>query len=347
MNRLVISVVAVLSLTTLTACGSSAGKTGADTGHISASPTPIIRNFLTGVEGINGPILAVKVDDTSQAHPQIGLQYADVIYVEQVEGGLTRLAAIFSQNFPEIIGPVRSARISDIDILAQYGRVGFAFSGAQSKFYPMINAANLVNLSADRNSANIYYRDSTRYAPTNLILRPRLLMEKALNQDHSTIDTVKPIGFTFGSPAAVGKPITSMKIKWPASTYAAVWSASESRWLLSHDGKPDLASTGENLGSPTIIIQKVTITPSQYHDRHGGVTPFSNTVGTGTAYLLQEGKVIPITWNRPTATGGTIWNLADGTPATLVPGQIWIMLSDQTPIFTYPVTPSASASSSK
>ena len=70
MNRLVISVVAVLSLTTLTACGSSAGKTGADTGHISASPTPIIRNFLTGVEGINGPILAVKVDDTSQAHPQ-------------------------------------------------------------------------------------------------------------------------------------------------------------------------------------------------------------------------------------------------------------------------------------
>ena len=347
MKQILISVVAVLSLTTLTACGSTSGNNGTNTQHISASPTPIVRNFLTGVQGINNPILAVKVDDTNQAHPQIGLQYADVIYVEQVEGGLTRIAAIYSQNLPEIIGPVRSARISDIDILAQYGRVGFAFSGAQSKFYPKINAANLVNLSADRNSANIYYRDSTRNAPTNLILKPGLLMEKALNQDHSIIDTVKPIGFTFGALAPVGKPIISMKIKWPASTYGALWSASESRWLLSHDGKPDLASTGENLGSPTIIIQKVLITPSQYHDRHGGITPFSNTVGTGTAYLLREGRVIPITWNRPTATSGTVWNLADGTPARLVPGQIWIMLSDQTPIFTYPVTPSASASASK
>lgn len=347
MKRLVISIAAVLSITTLSACGSSSGNNGTNAGQISATPTPIIKNYLTGLQGINGPILAVKVDDTSQAHPQIGLQSADVIYVEQVEGGLTRLAAIYSQNLPDLIGPVRSARISDIEILAQYGRVGFAFSGAQSKFYPKINSANLVNLSADRNSAKIYFRDSTRFAPTNLILRPRALMEQSLNQDHSSIDTVKPIGFTFGALGTVGKPITSMKIKWPASTYGAIWSASESRWLLSHDGKPDLASTGENLGSPTIIIQKVSITPSEYHDRHGGVTPFSNTVGTGSAYLLREGYVIPITWSRPTATSGTVWNLPDGTLAQLVPGQIWIMLTDQTPIFTYPVIPSASTSASK
>ena len=80
------------------------------------------------------------------AHPQIGLEDADVVYIEQVEGGLTRLAAVFSSTIPVRIGPVRSARISDIDILSQYGRVAFAYSGAQRKLLPVITAANLQDL---------------------------------------------------------------------------------------------------------------------------------------------------------------------------------------------------------
>jgi len=117
-------------------------------------------NILTGLQGSNGPVLAVKIDDTAQAHPQIGLSQADVIYIEQVEGGLTRLATIFStpERLPPLIGPVRSARISDIDILAQYGHVAFAFSGAQTKLFPVINAANLENLGAEREPATLYSR---------------------------------------------------------------------------------------------------------------------------------------------------------------------------------------------
>ena len=95
-------------------------------------PTPSIQtNVLTGLPGINGPVLFVKIDDTKAAHPQIGLDSADVVYIEQVEGGLTRIAAVFSNKLPAEIGPVRSARISDIDLMANYGRVGMAFSGAQ------------------------------------------------------------------------------------------------------------------------------------------------------------------------------------------------------------------------
>lgn len=76
----------------------------------------------------------VKIDDTPPAHPQAGLEDADVVYIEQVEGGLTRLAAVFSSNIPTVIGPVRSARISDIEILKQFGRVAFAYSGAQKNY---------------------------------------------------------------------------------------------------------------------------------------------------------------------------------------------------------------------
>ena len=143
------------------------------------SDEKIERNFLNGLPGVNEQILVVKIDDTRAAHPQIGLEYADVVYVEQVEGGLTRLAAVYSSQLPPLIGPVRSARISDLELLAQYGRVGFAYSGAQKKMRPVIAAANLENLSAERNPPSIYGKDPERPGPVNMVLKPDLLLERA------------------------------------------------------------------------------------------------------------------------------------------------------------------------
>ena len=98
------------------------------------SPTAEVeRNVYTNLPGANGRIFAVKFDDTNQAHPQQGVESADIVYITQVEAGLTRLMGIYSSNYPEILGPIRSARISDLEILAQFGKVGFLYSGAQSK----------------------------------------------------------------------------------------------------------------------------------------------------------------------------------------------------------------------
>ena len=334
-------VIALTTITVLTSCsshkttGGNSSSSGSDQGE---------RNLLTNLEGGNGPVLVVKIDDTSPAHPQIGLNKADVIYIEQVEGGLSRIAAIFSDptRLPDQIGPVRSARISDLDILAQYGHIGFAFSGAQTKFYPMIDAANLTNLSADHIPAPIYTRDTTRYAPTNLILHPRDLLAKAV-ADGKQVDTVKSIGFTFGNRPDGGVPITSVAFSWPAAKYVATWSKSLGQWIYKFDGQPDLAADGSRLGSPTLIIQKVAITDSQFKDRHGGVTPFSATVGSGTGYLLREGEAIPILWNRPSAEVGTTWTTSDGKPANMGNGQIWIALVGSDPVFKYPVSATESA----
>ena len=327
------------SLLVLTGCSSNSHSSNSGPGNKSET-----RNVLTNLVGENGPVLAVKIDDTEPAHPQIGLNKADIVYIEQVEGGLSRIAAIFSDptRLPDLIGPVRSARISDLDILAQYGHVGFAFSGAQSKFYPMINAANLTNLSADRNPATIYSRDTTRFAPTNLMLHPHELLSSATEQQKQ-IDTVKGIGFTFGPLPSGGVPITSVSFHWPASHYSASWSKSLGQWLLKYNGKPDLAADGSHLGSPTLIIQNVSITDSQFKDRHGGVTPFSQTVGSGTAFLLREGVAIPVLWNRASAEAGTTWTTPDGKPANVGTGQIWIALTDNPPVFTYPVSATTSA----
>jgi hypothetical protein len=222
-----------------------------------------------------------------------------------------------------------------MDILAQYGHVAFAFSGAQTKLYPVIDAANLENLGAEKEPSTLYSRDETRVMPTNLILHPQLLLDKAKSEGKN-IAQAKSMGWKFGSLPAGGKSIESVSLKWPASRYGATWSASEKRWLLSYLGAPDLDSDGKQLGSPTLIIQKVSITPSEYHDKVGGITPFSNTVGSGTAYLLRDGQAIPIYWNRASADVATTWTLKDGSNANFAPGQVWIALTDTEPTFTYP-----------
>ena len=313
-------------------------------------PKKVEHNVLTNLPGKNGPVLAVKIDDTPQAHPQIGLENADVIYIEQVEGGLTRLAAIFSNVIPRSIGPIRSARISDIDILAQYGHVGFAFSGAQKKMLPVLAAANLENIGAERNPPTIYSRDPSRSEPTNMFLDANALLQKTIETEKKNIGIVKSVGWQFGSApttATLSKNILGVAIHWPASRYEVKWSSTEKRWLIFYAGKPDLDGNGKQLGSANFVIQIVPITDSIYHDKVGGITPFSNTVGTGTGYLLRDGKAFAIKWQRPVATAGTIWTLTDGSAAKFADGQVWIALTDHDPAFEFPpviaATPSPSS----
>ncbi len=310
-----------------------------------STPAVVEHNLMSGRVGGNGPILVTKIDDTGPAHPQIGLDSADIVYIEEVEGGLTRLAALFSSVIPDRVGPVRSARISDIDLLAQFGRVAFTYSGAQSKMLPVISAANLLDLGAQHESPEIYTRDSARTAPVNMILQAKLLMSKLASQNAS-IDSSKSPGWTFGNAPAGGSPVISVKMKWPANSYSAGWSATDSRWLLNHSDLPDLADDGKQLGPTTLVIQMVSITPSIYHDKVGGVTPFSATVGSGSGYILRDGKSFAGTWSRPSSDSPTKWTLADGTPIAFAPGQIWVALTDTPPVFTRPA-PSASPSPTK
>jgi hypothetical protein len=325
-----LALVAPTLILSMSGCGLSSQKNSSDL------TKPESLNLLTNLPGGNGPVLAVKIDDTPAAHPQLNLEKADVLYIEQVEGGLSRIAALFTNptTLPEEVGPVRSARISDLDILAQYGHVGFAFSGAQKLFYPKIDAANLENLSADHEPQAIYSRDVNRQAPTDLILHPKLLLKKSISDEKRLIDLAKNPGWSFGAVPTGGIGIHDVTFSWPASKYSAFWSSKEKRWLLTYNGSPDLSASGMQLGSPTLIIQKVVITPSIYHDKVGGVTPFSQTVGSGTAYLLRDGKAYPIFWNRVSADKPTTWTLKDGSPANFVSGQIWIALTDSEPKFT-------------
>ena len=295
-------------------------------------------NSLSGREGSDGEILVVKIDDTTAARPQIGLDRADIVYIEQVEGGLTRLAAVFSSEIPRLIGPIRSARISDIEILAQYGRVVFAYSGAQSKLLPVIGAANLNDYGAQRQSPTIYTRDESRTAPTNMVLRADLLLEK-VRSDGREIATSRSVGWEFGNLPDGGISIIDAKLIWPAASYELKWSAEEERWLVFNNGIPNMSASGIQHGPTTFLIQLVEIVPSEYGDKLGGVTPLSKTVGSGTGFVLRDGKYFPATWSRPDELSGTVWTALDGSELPFARGQVWIALTEKNPQFTLDSAP--------
>ena len=308
------------------------------TGNTDLPKLPLVKepakNFFTGLAGENKQILVVKIDDTNAAHPQIGVESADVVYVEQVEGGLTRLAAIYTSKLPPLIGPIRSARISDIELLAQFGRVGFAYSGAQSKMRPVIAAANLENLSAERNPPSIYGKDPDRPGPVDMILKPDLLLERANANPKIRIETATASVFPFGD-APKGETNTAVaKVKWPSAKYELRWDSTNEKWLIYFNEKPNMAANGEHLYADTAIIQIVSITPSIYGDKFGEITPFSKTTGSGKAVMLRDGFSYQISWQRNLETDLTTWMSEDGGVANFKPGRTWIFLTDKAPVLT-------------
>jgi hypothetical protein len=292
-------------------------------------------NFLSGLPGTNGPLLAVKIDDTKEAHPQVGIGEADLVYVEQVESGLTRLLALYSSNYPEKIGPVRSARISDIDLLAQYGRVAFAYSGSQTKMRPVLAEANLNNLSAERNPPSIFSRDETRTAPVNMMLDPNKLLEQATSKLQMNLISLQSSPWQFGEISRLALPVQDARVKFPNARYQITWDSTNGCWQLAQNGTTETNSLGKDVCIDNAIIQVVEITPSIYGDKFGGITPLSKTVGSGSAVLLRDGKYLNIYWQRDTPTYYTKWIDKGGEVMKIKAGKTWIFLTSTAPTLTF------------
>jgi hypothetical protein len=159
-----------------------------------------------------GPVLAVKIDNIAQARPQTGLTSVDIVYVLPVEGGLSRFLAVFSSHLPPVIGPVRSAREDDLELVRQFGRPAFAYSGATPHLLPFIHRARVVDLYAGLTSG--YYRSPSRVAPHNLYAHPAQLIAEA----HGA-STAHDIGFRFGPVPAGGQAAASRSVTYPAASF--------------------------------------------------------------------------------------------------------------------------------
>ncbi|WP_367319561.1 DUF3048 domain-containing protein [Streptomyces sp. HUAS ZL42] len=267
-----------------------------------------------------GSVLAVKIDNASAARPQTGLNSADVVYTEQVEGGLSRLMAVYATKLPKTVGPVRSARESDLELLRQFDHPILAFSGAQRKLLPLIDKAPLEAMPPGKVSG-AYYRGTDKSAPHNLYLRPGELLPTAPGPAALTT------GFQYGDAPEGGRAEASRTVRYPATRFTFTWSGSRHRYLVAMDGTPTVTTDGKPVTPATVVVQYVNVRKSGFRDFLGNNTPYTETVGSGKAQVLRDGRTYDVRWKREKATDGTKFTTGDGKQVNFARGQVWVVFA--------------------
>jgi hypothetical protein len=293
-----------------------ATATPTPTRHVAQQPfSPFTGEPVTSL----GPVLAVKIDNIAEARPPTGLTDADIVYILPVEGGLSRILAVFSSHFPPVIGPVRSSREDDLELLRQFGRPAFAYSGAQPQLVPVVHNARIVDLYAG--IVGGYFRDPNRLIPHNLYAHTQQLLAESRGAS-----TAHDIGFRFGPPPAGGRATTSASAAYPAASFTFRWSAAKARWLVWMDGTPAGTTEDGQLSAATVVIQYTTVRTSRFLEE-GVPPPYAETTGSGTALVLRNGDEWHAHWSRLDANGGTTFTTASGQPMTFARGPVWIVLA--------------------
>jgi hypothetical protein len=333
-RSIALTAVAATAAVALAVTGIIIATRGDPAGHLASAPKPPpspspspthqepLRSPFTGerVHRLNR-VLITKIGNTFPERPSTGLAKADIVYLIPVEGGLSRIMAVFSSHYPRVIGNVRSARQADKDLLRQFGRPAFAWSGAQPQLQWVIQHAwRIVDLYAGTTSG--YFRSAARPEPYNLYANTRTLLKQARHASRA-----RDIGFRFGAPPPGGHHLKAKSVSFPAASFRFTWSPRRQRWLVSMDGSP-ATSVGEGrLSAPTVVIQRVKVGLSRFLEQGPMKPPDARTVGSGTATVLRNGESFHARWSRPSANGGTTFTTDSGKPMTFARGPVWIVLA--------------------
>ncbi|MGD9703595.1 MAG: DUF3048 domain-containing protein [Acidimicrobiia bacterium] len=269
------------------------------------------------------PALAVKMDNHKDARPHAGLNQADVVYEEIVEG-ITRFFVIFHSTDAAPIGPVRSARTTDVDLLNQLNRPLFAWSGGNRGVVNAIAGANAE--SRAHGQVDGYYRDQER--------RSRAATEHTLmNEGTATLfatavpgQNPPPAMFAFRSAGEAfgGEPAAGISTKMTSVPVTWIWDAAQSLWIRSEYNAPHVDILGTPISAMNVIFQFCDYRTSQADPG----SPEAVTVGSGDAWIFSDGQLVKGHWDRPEASAPATFTDADGKPVKLTPGRTWIELAE-------------------
>jgi hypothetical protein len=314
----------------LAACSPQANPTAEPT------PTPkFVSAPLTGVQFAEGsleagylsrPSVACKIDNSDAARPQLGLNRTDIVFDEMVEGGLTRFVAIWHSDQPNAVGPVRSIRPMDPDILSPFGGI-VCYSGGQTVFMNMMKATNVFNASeTSEQGQGTFSRTKDRIAPHNVIVDVAKLAT-----NHPEI-VAPPVQFEFAgslaeSSAAVGgTSVSDIKVYFPLAIAQWAPNADSTQFLRTQDGKIHTdAADGSQLHTVNVVIMTVTVDRS-YLDRKYGNVPKDVVIGTGQAQVCSAGKCMNATWSKADRQSPIVLTDAAGSKVLLAPGNTWVEL---------------------
>lgn len=281
---------------------------------------------LTGLTGdfqgrLARPALFVKIDNVEAARPQAGLNQADIVFEEPVEGDLSRLAAVFHSNDAAELGPVRSVRTTDLELVPLFGRPLFAASGGNAGVVPQLQAANVVDIGNNVSGAG-FSRAGNRPAPHNLMTSTGALYGKApeLPPPPNPVFTYLAPGQQL--PGAV--PTNGVSVGFGGGEVSRfTWDPTTGTWPRSQRGTPHVDTAGQQIAPTNVVIVEVQ------HDQSGQLgrsRPHAVVTGTGRAVVLTQGHVVEGTWWRPNLAEPLRVVAPNGQDIPLTPGQTFVEL---------------------
>lgn len=338
-SRRVVSIVSIAAIaaTSLAACGGGKSSSSDTSGGAKVPSTDATGQAVYPLTGlpVTDPAaaarvpIAAKIDNHPDARPQNGLNSADIVFEENVES-LTRFAAIFQSGGSDPVGPLRSGRTQDVNILGSYNHPLFVWSGGNARVTATINKSDLVNVgySASKGKGG-YFRDNSRKAPHNLYASTTTVWK---NLTPAGSGAPQP-QFIYRGPSdampTTATPIDGAHISMYNVKVQWLWDKASGNWLRStqnlkrtmdpHIDKND----GSQVSAKNIVDLEVVYKKSKA-DRK---SPEAQTTGKGTGYVLTNGAVIPITWTRADRTVPFTLTDANGAVVRLTPGRTWVELS--------------------
>ncbi|HEX6327558.1 MAG TPA: DUF3048 domain-containing protein [Jiangellaceae bacterium] len=327
MRRLLVTLAALL--------GVAVGCGGEPEAQPSASPTPTAAEPttrptptpeptwpLTGLPAPAGPaqrpVLVVKVDNTTSARPQIGLSAADIVVEELVEGGLTRLAAMYHSTLPDAVAPVRSVRTSDIGIVLPTGGALVASGGAQRVLQAMDEAGVTV---VTEGSAG-FSRAGGRPSLYSVTVELEELLTEVGDLESPDVPYLPWAGPNDEPPA--GEQAAAVRAQFSGGR-TSVWDWTDGGWHL----RDDLAAENDEFVADTLLVLRVAVRDAGYTDPAGNFVPETVLEGSGDAILFAGGLAVEGSWSKPSAEKPFELAGLDGEPLAVPAGKTWIGLVPQ------------------
>lgn len=290
-------------------------------------PIPAVSWPLTGADATDAdpallarPSIAIKIpNEGSKSRPQKNLEYADIVFEQYVEAGIPRLVAVFHSNQPEEVGPVRSMREMDPDIVGSFGGP-LVFSGANRNVMNYARGTGQLLIAQDL-GARGFFRTKDRSSPYNLHVTLATALEQAGDSPPP------PRQFDYAYPASLataaveGTPATHIDLRM--SSYGEPgwdWQAETGIWTRTEFDEPDITVDGNQISATNVVVLFVKI-----HYNWG--LPVTEMIGSNRpGYVATGGKYIPILWSKSERTGKYVLTTEDGRPVSLAAGQTWVEL---------------------
>ncbi|WP_426243479.1 DUF3048 domain-containing protein [Nocardioides sp. LHG3406-4] len=329
-SRLGVVVATLFAMSMLLAgCGDKGGT--ADPGDTSSSGAPAGSNAeeppppetwpLTGtpVAGdgtadLKHPVMVTKMDNTAGSAPQLGLSKADLVVEELVEGGATRLAAFYYSQLPEVVGPVRSMRASDIGIVSPVD-ADIITSGAAGVTIGRIQQAGIRFF---QEGAKGFFREGSRYAPYNLMARPREVVSVIKQKPARPDDYLR-----FGDAADLPKGQKASRLS------AFFGGMHTTNWAYANGGyvnQNSYAAQGDEFPADTVLVLRVQVGDAGYRDPAGNFVPETKFEGSGDALLFHGGRVVKGTWKKDGVRGSLRLDTKKGGDLAVPAGRTWLEL---------------------